>query len=173
MKLYILNYLKALSFEPTEPTIAIRIFDPNARRYPDLNSHETKKYPILGQWDNCPEAPFDNSKYTSVHCYTFNDTIRDIKDIDNWPEKIRKNMINSQMAMKIINEFEKNYLKAEALMVHCYAGISRSVAVACALSQIFSIDFQPVGLRAQKIFEDENYNGNKIVFDTIMKASKR
>lgn len=176
MKLYICDYLNALRFEPQEPTLALRVFCPGARTFPDPNSWECRNDPVWGQWDNCPQAPFDESKFIAVFGYAFNDICRRPEDLLECPDKIKKNMITPEIAQKIVIDFKLNYRKAQALMTHCYAGASRSVAVAFALSEIFSIDFVPSNERAKHIWKmnsKSGYKGNYLVYQALIDAAEK
>lgn len=46
---------------------------------------------------------------------------------------------NLELALKIREDFGKYYSKASALMVHCWAGLSRSASTARALCDLYGI----------------------------------
>ncbi|MEK6926868.1 MAG: hypothetical protein AABX11_00400 [Nanoarchaeota archaeon] len=69
-----------------------------------------------------------------------------------------------RIAEQILIDFERYSPNSEALMIHCYAGISRSPAVAMALNAIFKL--------GQKRELERDYIGsrNTFVYDTIIRT---
>lgn len=132
MKFYIFSHEVAREFEPDEPTIAIRIFCPGARK-----TYDPK---LIDPWANCPEAPFDKSKYVAVHEYSFKDVevgVRGWEDRDDLADLL---VFTPEIAESILLDFKRSYRPGFSVMAHCYAGASRSVAVAVALNEIFGLD---------------------------------
>jgi len=125
MKIWVLNYLLAQKFQPTEPTLAIRIFDPNADAEKDGNSPARKLVDSslwVAQLEYC-FADIDLTLYEEESPETFHRLQRDERCFD------------SLMAKRLIADVTKHLSAVQHIMVHCNAGISRSVAVAVGLYQ--------------------------------------
>jgi len=58
-------------------------------------------------------------------------------DKDVFEDGMEGELFSSRHAKKIFDFVEKNLGKIEVLMLHCYAGVSRSPAVAAALSKVY------------------------------------
>lgn len=178
MKIWIENYNDARRFKPEEPTIAIRVFDPGARRYPAASARWSD-FPD-DRWDNCPEAPWNKDVYLAVFGYTFSDLNMD----QDYPEEMKKRfrkdpsikLFTANMAEDLVKKFAKVYQQADAMLAHCNAGASRSPAVANALIEIFNLEPEWQG-RAKR-FKDkkvgENYYiGNDFVYRLLCEAAAR
>jgi hypothetical protein len=108
-------------YSPPENSLLMRIFG-QAR-------HPRTEYPELlypGKWANVLEYTFDD---TTPHY---------VKQI---PEDERKKvkLFDARDAEQIINDFNSWKDKIEQLVIHCWAGESRSPAVANALNNIFNL----------------------------------
>jgi len=174
MKAYILDYITALRFKPTEPTLAIRIFDPSAR--PDKQPSKDWMRDELECWDNGPTAPFDKSQYAAVHQYTFSDV-----DTEH-PDKIMAAyalhyalenphlVISKDIANKIIHDFNQAYQKVDTVMLHCNMGVYRSPAVALALEKLFNLRFEWQGRAAFLIpsYQADDFVGNFMIYNTLL-----
>lgn len=69
-------------------------------------------------------------------------------------------MFNEEMAQDIVN-FAKTHLDVDTILVHCYAGQSRSRAVAAAIAKMLGKD-------NEKYFTEGA--PNQVVYDTLMKV---
>ena len=69
------------------------------------------------------------------------------------------NTFTSEQAKLILNFADKHWANIDLLMIHCYAGLSRSPGVAKALSEIYQPEFFP--------HYDHLYLPKKIVYQTI------
>lgn len=125
MKFIVLNYLSAQKFAPRDPTLAIRIFDPEGgQNTPDkklLESdmwvgelHYTFSDIDLCIYEECDPHLAESLKRTS-HCF------------------------DASMAQQLVSDFSKVKDKTSTVLLHCNAGISRSPAVALALCKKFGI----------------------------------
>lgn len=166
MKIWIENYRSAREFEPKEPTLAIRIFDPTAR------THKLNVDDLEDQWDNCPQAPFNREKYVSVLEYTFLDLNLDLYDDDQKPKWIKGPLpiFDQYTAQHILQHFAIAKPKIKWLICHCNAGISRSVAVAHALNEIFDLKSEFQG-RAKRFNSD--YRGNSYIYRTLCEEANK
>lgn len=63
---------------------------------------------------------------------------------------------------KFVNEW---YNKVDILVIHCYAGISRSAGCAAAILEHFTGD-------ASQIYNDKNKVPNKLVYEKVLNALK-
>jgi len=157
MKIWILNYLEAREFDPEELTLAVRIFDPGATK-------------------------LEHNKPVPLKCSTlWLDEVRlEFEDIDIWSyqqeggvalarrlQEERK-CFDERMAEFMLAETARTIKKAQALMIHCNAGLSRSPAVARALVERFEIQPEWSGKR-RRMMEDD-YHGNEWVYRLLKKA---
>jgi len=173
MNIWVLNYNDARNFVPTEPTMAIRIFDPGAASKPMLEA-EYSDYPEQ-RWRNCPQAPFPVEDYVSAPGFTFEDL-----DLDQYPDDIRcrliregRNHLTANTADQIVKEFMRVGDRITALMVHCHAGASRSVAVANALDESFRLGATWRGHAGKCKLETPDYIGNQFVYRLVCEAAVR
>jgi predicted protein tyrosine phosphatase len=74
-----------------------------------------------------------------------------------------KSLFSPQQAKQILEFVEKNWDKIEVLMIHCYAGISRSPAIAAAIAKL---KYQDNSMFFQL------HTPNKLVYNTILKVAK-
>ena len=120
MKIAVLNYQLAAEYLPTEPTSIIRIFDPGCYRKDGNNHHNILK-----------------GRYEHILSYAFEDIdLAVYDDISEVQERLRSEHLcfTSQMAEQLVREFA-GIRHTPSLVVHCNAGISRSVAVAHAFPE--------------------------------------
>ena len=80
---------------------------------------------------------------------------------EKFPEKA-KNMFTEAHAQQILEFSKKWWNKIDLLMIHCYAGVSRSPAVGKALSDIYQSGFSD--------YFDMMFSPNKMVYSTIKKV---
>lgn len=175
MKIWIENYNQAKLFVPSEPTIAVRVFDPDARPY-KLASARWSDYPE-DAWDNCPEAPFNRDAYNTVLEYTFADQNPEHPELS--PELRAKisahpNLFTEEIADAFLQRFKEHYKDVNAALFHCNAGASRSVAMARAAIKVFNITPEFQG-RAQRLLKENlrNYVGNHTVYNVICRAASK
>lgn len=112
MDLKIFRLSKAITYQPINPTYAIRIGSKNS----DFE-YELQK----------------SGLYTIVK-YIFDD------DDPRWRHRKANSItINETIARKILIDFEEKGLDKETLLVHCIVGENRSPAVAIALNEIYDL----------------------------------
>ena len=174
-KLHILGYAHAMQFTPTEPTLAIRVWDVGTRDYVDAR----------GNYDNGPAAPLQESElWVDQLGFRFGDVDPDTHELhvnkeraDEIREECAKSIITPEIAQKLVESFRLHYKKATALLFHCNAGSSRSPAVAFAMQEIFQLDYDPApranrvmaGILAGKV----NKVGNLTVYNALIAAAKK
>lgn len=169
LNIWIETYVNARNFRPVEPTLAIRVFDPGAARDPMDRD---------GSWRNCPQAPFPDELYTKVWGYTFADVNYDMYEEPDRSRIMRGRFatpFTANMADDLIRKFDREKDKAGAALIHCHAGVSRSVAIAHALAECFELDAHWSG-RAAKFLglaKTEGYYGNDFVYRLVCEAAER
>lgn len=150
MKVDVLSMSIAERYEPNVPTLAIRIFST----------------PYFAQAPR--EELFHRDKFVDVFEYTFDDVgygeLRDKCFMGKFRYHQGK-MLGPISARKIVADFESKIHEIDALMIHCYAGTSRSPAVALALNQLFN-------LRQRDLWSCFNETYNQYVYDTIVQAGE-
>lgn len=78
----------------------------------------------------------------------------------------REVLFNDNLAQRILSDFDKHRHQVEHLLVHCYAGASRSPAVGIALNEIFDLGHNSEEMK-------ENYPGyNPFVYEVLLRNSK-
>ncbi len=175
MKIWIENYNAAKLHVPEEPTIAVRVFDPGARPYRLANARWSD-YPE-DCWDNTPAAPFNKKAYLAVFEYTFEDCNLDVSSKERQNQLLSdptRTLFTAPMAENLLIKFKETYEQATALMAHCNAGASRSVALARALILIF--DLKPKFQGRSKRFAEgksKDYIGNAYVYRLMLEAATR
>jgi predicted protein tyrosine phosphatase len=141
MELIITGLSRAMLYEPSKPTLAIRIFSSyNGFSDPDLQKSELYKFTGKYLFDDIWPG-FAGSK-SSV-------------------------MINEDIATKILTDFNNNYKNCESVLVHCSRGKNRSPAVAIALNQIFKLGYNMDELR--KKYSESNWYVADMIIDTARK----
>ena len=174
MKIWVENYNEARLFVPTEPTIAIRVFDPGARTSKLAKAWED--YPD-DLWDNCPQAPWASEKYLATFGYTFSDIDMDQPYPEELKSRIRKEskLFTANMAEDLLGKFVKVYKQASSLLVHCNAGASRSPAIAVALVDIFKLlpEWQGRAKKLEGRVAGQDYIGNEFVYRLCCEAATR
>lgn len=135
------------------------------------NNHadQIDKYNIISICDyfDPPEPVFEKDTDSIITLF-FDDITK--KDVDIFFPEYDKNkykLFDKEMASKIISFVDKMD-KSKPLIVHCYAGISRSSAVAVWVQYFYGTlnDVQNLFLC------NENIKPNQFVLDTLMKLSK-
>lgn len=167
MNIWIENYINARAFRPVEKTVAIRVFDPGTVKEPKDKD---------GDWRNGPLTPFPRDLYESVWEYTFDDV-----NYDGYPDDYRRRLLSNpkyhpftgNMADDIVRRFAKVKDEVGALLVHCHAGVSRSVAIANALNEMFELDAHYSGGACRFKHRDDGYVGNDYVYRLVCEAAER
>jgi len=87
--------------------------------------------------------------------------------ISSFYEVVKPKQIDDSDARKII-EFGLKNKKHKNFMIHCEAGLSRSPAVALALSEILNIDKKTPGVYVETLYDinHHNYDVKKLILDT-------
>ncbi|OQY47525.1 MAG: hypothetical protein DRR08_27930 [Candidatus Parabeggiatoa sp. nov. 2] len=130
------------NYSKDKPIYLIRIFDsPNL----PIVSYAKLKYP---------------EQFQLIRSYTFDDS--QFSD----DERI---LFNDEIAEQIITDFDNEGKDCKTLLVHCRAGISRSPAVAIALSEIFHLKTPEQIAEMKKQFSFYN----KRVYNTLLRVSHR
>jgi len=139
---------------PNEPTLAIRIID-TEERWRAL-------YP-----------PFDDSRYVHTLTYYFDDCDYDAFDNERLAEEFRNDDLEAGLvafdestARKIIADYQQSP-PHNRLLVHCYAGHSRSPAIAIALNDIFNLGSETDALKK------EHCGYSRMIYRIMMETSKR
>lgn len=115
MRIRILPYLEAIRLEPKAPTYAIRIFGTK----PSSRVRSETPLSSRGNWVCVQKYEFDDlTSYTPG-----------------------QRLFGRAIATRIITDFEPYREVCEQLLVHCFAGRSRSPAVAIALNDIFDLGY--------------------------------
>jgi len=144
-KVVILSHIEAAKFNAElkdHPIYLIRIFDS-----PDLGLVPAKlKHP---------------EQFKTIQTYVFDD----ISQFDD-NELVS---FNDEIAEKIITDFDNEGKYCETLLVHCWAGKSRSSAVAIALSEIFYLKMPEQIAEMKKQFSIYN----KRVYHTMLDVNKK
>lgn len=167
MNIWVENHINARAFRPVEPTIAIRVFDPGAARNP-----KTKD----GEWRNSPKAPFESDLYEAVWGYTFDDV-----DYDQYDDDYRMQLManpkyvpfTANFADDLVRKFIRRKDDIDALLIHCHAGVSRSVAIAHALDEMFELNAHWSGGASRFKYRDDGYIGNSFVYRLVCEAAER
>lgn len=167
MNIWVENYINARNFKPVEPTIALRIFDPGTAKNPKDKD---------GDWRNGPKAPFPSELYEAVWSYTFDDVL-----YDGYPEDYARELmarpnyypLSANVADDIVRRFIRVKDDISAMLFHCHAGVSRSVAVAHALVEMFEIDARWCGRAARVMNRENDYVGNEYVYRLVCEAAER
>lgn len=159
MKFLVLNYLQATEYEPSEPTLAIRIFDPEGG-------------------ENTPSRVLQPSKLwvAELH-YTFADVDLGVYE-EHDPEtflRLQKTgrCFDPLIAERLLKQFAEHRKKTSTVMVHCNAGLSRSPAVVTALCRRFKLTPEWSGRRTRGLMremETRTVVGNPWVYHLLMDA---
>jgi predicted protein tyrosine phosphatase len=83
-------------------------------------------------------------------------------------EKLKESKIeafNKEQAEQILDFMDDKWDQADALMVHCMAGMSRSPAIAAAIKEIKDKE-------SKEFFESGEYMPNQLVFNQIIDVAK-
>ncbi len=167
MKIRVMNYEQASEFIPTVYAVAIRIFDPGCSKADGNNAGRRLK-----------PSPY----WVAQFCYVFDDI--DLTVYDNHPEEQEKlrtgyDCFTPEIAKQIVLDVGSSLVRSDVcvkeLVIHCNAGISRSVAVAHALIERFGIesewgDRRTKGLMACAKDKYKDYVGNRWVYNTILEV---
>lgn len=133
-------------YNPTEPTLLIAIND---------YDHKFETFKERTRY-------ITYSKYTAVHWLFFND----IDHITFTPS----GAITEQQAETLIDflDYQFAHRNFDKILVHCYAGISRSQAVALFIAKYYLQDDE---LYQQLYYQQGKHpGGNKIVYNRLTKA---
>lgn len=175
---HILDYRSALKFIPDQPTAIIRICETETIDHYDPDDG----------WDNSPKAPLIESPWWRVILtYRFGDLDPDryrIYEGDEIADKYQgyPGGITPEIAKQMLHDFSKIPSEVTCYVFHCYAGVSRSPAVALAMNKIFKLelDWAPrarrlIDLLREKTFETQHPDdvvGNLTVYNTLIEAAK-
>ena len=117
MDLEILGLSRAQEYKPRNPTYAIRI-----------------KSGAFADFDDSKILPLQESDLYTIVKYIFDDI-----DPGYIPPSRNPVMINEDIAGKILEDFRREGLDKDTLLVHCSMGKNRSPAVGIALNEIYNL----------------------------------
>lgn len=139
MKVVICNFIHAQLYEPKEPTLAIRIFDPNCVHHPEckdgFHSSRDADHNVYH-----PLQPSEN--WVKELTYSFHDVDPIRALLEGNEEEAKKRFANPDLpkletALKMREEFKEALAlyQPTRILAHCWAGMSRSVATVKALCE--------------------------------------
>lgn len=167
MKFHVLPYTLARCFVPEEPTLAIRIFDPDSTRHDENNSRQKLVESTLWVAElTYTFADFDPQRYSGFSPEYVANLTKEYED--------KNSLITLDMAKQIIQDFEKHKDKISAVLIHCNAALSRSPTLALFLCQHFNVTPEWVGTREsymKKVVKGERAP-NVMVWDILVKAGQ-
>jgi len=141
----ILSLNNARYFKPKEDTLMIRIFG------------STRS---LDDWEE--EANLEYEDYfRDIFSYQFDDIVSFGMPGSN------KILFNQAHARQIIGDFKDVASCLDYLAVHCYAGISRSTAVASSLNHIFNL-----GVKDEDYLNKKIHRPNMHVYNTMIDTAR-
>jgi len=118
---------------------------------------------ISSEFDFLDIMPLEKSEnWVGIFEYHFDDI---------WPKcpgrvSPKEVMFNDELAQKVLSDFREHKDQVDRLLVHCYAGQSRSPAVAIALNEIFNLGYDSEEMK-------EEYPGyNQFVYEMLLRNSK-
>ncbi|MFH1668321.1 MAG: hypothetical protein ABIA62_00165 [Candidatus Woesearchaeota archaeon] len=141
MDIHIMRISDAVMHLPERPTYAIRIASPG--------------------FDNLHKFPLEDSKlYIKIAEYLFDDA----DDLFREPDSV---MFDTDIADRMLEDFELHKDDCESLLVHCSRGRNRSPAVAIAFNEIF-------GLGNSKEYLRKKYpEYNRLVYDVLKRVAEQ
>ncbi len=139
MDLHILGLFEAIKFQPTKPTYAIRLV--SGKNYPE------ERKPL-----------FDSPFYLGIRFYQFDDIT---------PSVGRGILFTEKMAGEMLEDFIRQRLYVDALVVNCFHGENRSPAVGIALNEIYGLGHDTNALK------DQYTEANWYVYETLMRVAGR
>lgn len=157
MKIWVLNYLEAREFDPEELTLVVRIFDPGATKH-EHNMPIPLKCSTL--WVDEVRMEFED---IDVAAYQNEGGVALARRLQE-----ERKCFTPVMASFLLNEVAGTIKKAEALLVHCNAGLSRSPAVARALVERFELVPEWCGKR--RVMMERGCAGNGWVYRLLKEA---
>jgi len=127
-------------------------------------SHELKVPHVLISIQGSTSNKMDRRPY--LHPSVFRKAVLwlNFDDIDNYEEGFKT--ISEEDAKRII-EFVEKYKdrdQVEVILINCFAGISRSSAVAAAINYLYKINTYT------DYFRDNRYFPNRLVYSTILRV---
>lgn len=136
MRVHIANCPQARQFVPTEPTLAIRIMDP---------AYKNGCHTVCQEDVDAPLRP--NPLWVGELRYRFADIDPIRRRLEGKDKEVYEILDNPEcftldQALQLRKDFEENHFKAQTLLVHCWAGLSRSPAVARGLCDAFGYDIE-------------------------------
>lgn len=144
-KIKILSLEDAISFNPPENTLMIRLLGSDK----SLDDFE-EEFPLKYQ-----------DYFTDVLSYQFDD-ITPITGVI-----FGGRLFNKAHARQIIGDFIDNSSYLDCLAVHCRAGISRSSAIACSLNHIFKL-----GVKEEEYLDQKIHCPNMHVYNTMVATAR-
>lgn len=154
MDLLVQSLEEALSYQPDRPTYAIRIFSKIRTSRPPLQ---------------------DSPLYTAINEYVFDD-VQPPRTWLSWDKVISwlgletgYIMMNETIAEELLLDFDREGRDCETLLVHCYAGVNRSPAVAVALNRIFDLGHDNDTLI--KTYPESNWYIHNLLLETAERLS--
>ena len=168
INVWIFNYMQARDFVPTEPTLAVRIFDPGED---STNVGGNTDQPLVASrlWLGRVTSTF--ADYNPLIYYE-NGDVEIAKDLarnpyaftDELADKLLED-VGSHMNLRFGHTINPQIIPS-ALMVHCNAGVSRSPAVARAICQIF--EFTPIWMGHRSFMMNNGHIGNTWVYRKLL-----
>lgn len=161
-RINILNYLEARTFEPAEPTLIVRVFDPDASK-PEHNLPSPLRPSSF--WLDQIELSFEDIDLCGYEREAIGQFIMLRRE---------RRCFELPMAQHLLREAARTIHQAASLVVHCNAGMSRSPAVAWGLVHRFNLTPELVGRRKKMMtsMQNERRYGNEWVYRTIMDAEQ-
>jgi len=170
-KIWITDYETARKFTPKTPTIAVRIFDPDAI----LPRHNCEQ-PLVPSyfWIGEVKSWFEDYDPLSYEKNGVHDIAQKLKN--------NPRTLTPTIAEKLLRDFQQCLILKDkginpALLIHCNAGISRSPATARALTEIFKLD--PIWMESDDELNvdvskmRDGYIGNLWVYQTLKDSARR
>jgi len=176
VKIYVLNYQLAREFVPTEPTIMIRIYDPDDDSEQGNNPHSSKNRLVESDhWKHILEYTFEDIDLTAYEGEEHEATRRRLEERPIFTQEIAEDLVSHFAHAMLVDARGIFGLNINTLVVHCNAGISRSVAVTHALVKRFGIEPEWQGRRTQGLMgcskdKYKDYVGNKWVYKLILEV---
>ena len=147
MNIIIRDKSLAALYVPDRPTAAFRIFGSDKNNFGKENYEDLKK--------------------SKNYLYTFEYAFDDVDPNDGWEQSELEKWVlfDEKIAEKALDDFVSCKDDVKAILVHCWAGKSRSVALALAFNRIFDLGEDP------NEFMDWDANPNAFVYATLLETA--